>query len=235
MYGFALSPDGSTVLAGYGDPVEGERTVDSDVLGIYAASTSDFVFSRIFTNSVTCLTWTKTGLYACTSAMDSGYEVGFAPDANLTRCPLTPLLRLADVRGNIPGCGAAAVCDFATTCAVFQCSDAGSDAAGPTAACTIDAGRGGTGGASGAAGAGGASGTGGGTSGAGGGGTSSGGAGGHTNADASVPGTGGATVPPMASSDSGGCSFGRSTRGASLLMAGFLAALVGLARRRRAN
>jgi hypothetical protein len=229
MYGFALSPDGTTVLAGYGNPAEGERTVYSDALGIYVASTSDFSFSRIFTNSVTCLTWTKTGLYACTSAMDSGYELGFAPDANLTRCPLTPLLRLTDVRGNIPGCSAAAVCDFATACALFQCSDAGSDAAGPTAACLVDAGRSGGGGTGGAGGASGAAG--------GGGSTSSGGAGGRGNADASLPGSDAAPAPPAASSDGGGCSFGfgRGTRAAALLMTGFLAALIGLARGRRAN
>src|SRR5262252_4905785 len=39
--GFALSPDGSTVLIGYGDPMDGDLVIDSSVLGIYRSSTTE--------------------------------------------------------------------------------------------------------------------------------------------------------------------------------------------------
>jgi photosystem II stability/assembly factor-like uncharacterized protein len=139
LYGFALSPDGSTVLAGYGDPVQDAALIESGVLGIYRSPIGDFAFSRIFDNSVTCLAWTKTGLYACTSQIDSGFELGFASDANLASCPLTPILRLSEIRGELPACPAAsAVCDYATACTLFDsCPDGGrADAASASMVCS---------------------------------------------------------------------------------------------------
>ncbi|HEY3593401.1 MAG TPA: hypothetical protein VGL13_05990 [Polyangiaceae bacterium] len=205
LFGFALSPDSSTVLAGYGDPVMGDGViVDPDALGIYSSPTSSFNFSQMLNGkSVTCLTWSHVGLYACTSTLDSNYEVGFAPDANLAKCPLTPLLRLSDIRGPLPSCpGVSGVCDFATACMLFQCSDAGTPNPQPTAACTVsasDAGASGGGGTS----------VGGGSSvdaSVGGGGTSAG-----TGGAAGASGQGGsAGAPPSGGNDSGGgCALSR--------------------------
>jgi photosystem II stability/assembly factor-like uncharacterized protein len=141
LLGFALSPDGSTVLAGYGDPQQAELMVDDSALGLYASPIGSFSFSHIFPDSITCLTWTSTGLYACTLTGDTGFELGFAPDANLTRCPLTSILRLSDIRGTLPGCAsAAATCDFSTACStIFQCADAGTNGmpAVPSPGCAV--------------------------------------------------------------------------------------------------
>ena len=49
MYGFALAPDLSTVLVGYGDPVSGGgRLTYPEELGIYRASLADFTSSTFF-------------------------------------------------------------------------------------------------------------------------------------------------------------------------------------------
>ena len=108
LFGFALSPDGATVLAGYGDPIlPGGRTVDVSELGIYKASTGDFLFERIFEAAISCLRWTATGLYACVTQNHPalprpGLGLGFAPDANFTIATQSPFTSLLDVR-NVRG------------------------------------------------------------------------------------------------------------------------------------
>jgi photosystem II stability/assembly factor-like uncharacterized protein len=108
LFGFALSPDGGTVLVGYGDPMQaGGRSTEPADLGIYRASTQDYVFERVFTGMVSCLRWTPTGLYVCNTefnpdAIPNDFELGFAKNADFTLAtqnPFTVLLSLKDVRG----------------------------------------------------------------------------------------------------------------------------------------
>jgi MYXO-CTERM domain-containing protein len=115
LFGFALSPDGSKVLAGYGDPYQAASFTDPAELGLYAADTAQGNFTKIFFGAVSCITWTNQGLYTCNAegVPDVGVEftLGFAPNADFTidtPNPFTPLLLLKDVRGPL-GC-AAAVC-----------------------------------------------------------------------------------------------------------------------------
>jgi hypothetical protein len=159
LFGFALSPDGSQVVIGYGDPVDPSRMVDSAVLGIYRADTSDFTFEKIYEGSVSCLAWTPAGLYACTPEDPRGHALGIAPNADFelaTPDPFTPLLALPDVRPlDCPACTSGAAClpEWPQTCAVFGNCDAGAvaTATGGTA-CTSGGGAGvATGGAGGSA------------------------------------------------------------------------------------
>ena len=113
LFGFALSPDGNTVLAGYGDPFEAAgRSTNSDDFGVYKASTQDFAFEKIFATTVACLRWTATGVYVCTVPLDPSTQalaLGFAPNADFTlatKDPFTSLLDLRNVRGPL-GCVAA--------------------------------------------------------------------------------------------------------------------------------
>jgi hypothetical protein len=137
LFGFALSPDGTQVLVGYGDPVEPSRAVDPSALGIYRAGTTDLAFEKIYDGSVSCLAWTDAGLYACTSQAQRGFALGIAPNADFdlaTENPFTPLLDLADVRGPLdcPACtsGAGCLALWSETCAVFGTCDASGPVAG---------------------------------------------------------------------------------------------------------
>jgi photosystem II stability/assembly factor-like uncharacterized protein len=139
LFGFALSPDESTLLAGYGDPVTTQTYVAPGDLGIYRADVATIVsdvahasthFEKIFGASVTCLRWTPTGLFACTSQTALGFEVGRAPDATFTLSdanPFTPLLQLSKVRP-LPcaqgtrgyACYSDPINGFASVCGLFQ-------------------------------------------------------------------------------------------------------------------
>jgi hypothetical protein len=142
LLGFAISPDGATVLAGYGDPVEPGYSVDPADMGIYRAAVADFQFDRVFSgNNVTCLTWTRAGTYVCTEAPEAGtYEELALFDGHLDGDGAAPrsVLRLSDVAGPPPCCAdVARVCAWQTLCATFNaCSDSGAPAAtcrmGPT-------------------------------------------------------------------------------------------------------
>ncbi|HEX6765281.1 MAG TPA: hypothetical protein VF103_07375 [Polyangiaceae bacterium] len=133
LFGFALSPDGSEVLVGYGDPVDpGGRLVDPAALGIYRARTADFAFEKIYDGGVSCLSWTSTGLYVCTSQEERGFALGFSPGPDFdlgVADPFTPLLDLRNVAGPLecPACSSGASCaeSWATTCAVLGSCDAG--------------------------------------------------------------------------------------------------------------
>ena len=116
LLGFALSPDGGTVLAGYGDPIIAGRSTNFEDFGIYRASTTDFAFERIADEAVSCLRWTATGVYACVAdvpdAPSPDLALGFAPNADFTLAdtnPLTALLDNKDVKGPLACTGA--VCE----------------------------------------------------------------------------------------------------------------------------
>jgi hypothetical protein len=95
LYGFALSPDGSTVLAGFGDPRDG-RDVDPAVMGIWRSSTASFAFERVFEHPVSCLKWTAAGVYACAKQNEAGFELGISQDEGES---FESLLVLDDVTG----------------------------------------------------------------------------------------------------------------------------------------
>jgi hypothetical protein len=115
LLGFAVSPDGSTVLAGYGDPVSAGMRTNFEDFGVYKAATADFVFDKILNVAVSCLRWTERGVYVCTvqnhpELPSPGMSLGFAENADFTLEsvePLEPLLDVVNVRGPL-GCTAAA-------------------------------------------------------------------------------------------------------------------------------
>jgi hypothetical protein len=96
LFGFALSPDGQTVLAGFGDPVQATRMVNFDELGIYRASTADHAFTQALNAPVSCLTWNANGLYACFDEL-----VGHSADATIPPmvAGFSPILAYENVRG----------------------------------------------------------------------------------------------------------------------------------------
>ena len=121
LFGFALSPDGATLLLGLGDPVLAATAVDPDHLGLYRVSTAELyaepeaaAFERIFSDGVTCLRWTSSALYACLSQTASGFELGRRADADFDvgePAPFDAALRLDEVRPlACPGDTAGAAC-----------------------------------------------------------------------------------------------------------------------------
>jgi len=170
LMGFALSPDGKTVLAGYGDPAEasGRQVEDADV-GIYRADAGSANFTKIYDGSISCLTWNATGLYVCTKQDRDGFHLGFAPNASFdlgNKDALQRLLTLPNVRGPLPRAAGSgeSVCkgdwigmppDMPGACGIFgACGDGGIPTSGP-ALCGTTGGGAGSGGASGAGGGGG--------------------------------------------------------------------------------
>ena len=138
LFGFALSPDEKTLLAGYGDPQLSATSVDAADVGLYRADVAtllgdlahgDSHFTKIFTSSVTCLRWTAQTLFACTLVDETGFEVGRAPDANftvMTMSPFSPALLLKKVTPLPCGAGTSAygcysdpVYGFPFTCAAI--------------------------------------------------------------------------------------------------------------------
>jgi hypothetical protein len=88
--GFALSPDGDTVAIG------GPKQ------GLWTAPTSTLAFTKINELRVGCLTWDKSGLFACADEFVDGYTLGVSDDEGKT---FTPLARLGSPCGP-PGCPA---------------------------------------------------------------------------------------------------------------------------------
>jgi hypothetical protein len=268
LFAFALSPDGATALAGYGDPVDsGGRRVDPTVTGIYRSSGPDYSFGvapkPTWVESITCLTWTARGVYACGAPGGATNFIGFASDpTNLTSAGFTRIMDVANLKGQPPCCAGRAVttCDWAVDCTRFEtCGnmppapdsgicmmpDAGRDGGGGADGSPRDAGddrsTGGSGG-NGTAGAGtaGASGTmgGAGRAGAGGGGTGGAGTGGGGTGGAG--GTGGGGTGGAGGSDDGcncrtaGASQGRAMPALSILL-GLVGAIAWRGSRRRKN
>jgi hypothetical protein len=137
MFGFALAPDGSTVLIGFGDPLDGASQAVTGQLGVFKSAVGIFSFELVFTGHVTCLTWTKTGVYVCASQHFDGFEVAFskALDFTLDAGCWTPLLRLNEVKGPLTcsNAGVKAICDapwLAVCPTLGGCGDAGSTPSG---------------------------------------------------------------------------------------------------------
>jgi len=189
MLGFALSPDGSTVLVGYGDIVDPVRVVDPDDKwkGVYKSS-SDGRYSfgagapaapvPVLKVPSTCLAWTTEGIYGCFAPAGQSHYLAFTTDPNFAPASLTTLMKANEVQGAPRCCDGRSVkaCTWPTDCQALGACDAGAppgggtcdDAGGAGGAPPNDAGRDvGTGGTSG--GAAGVGGTGGASSGAGGG------------------------------------------------------------------
>jgi hypothetical protein len=134
MLGFALSPDGSRVALGLGDSRElgGARPVDKAVFGIYAASTSDHVFTRTREGQVGCMSWTERGMYFCSAGVgvEDAFELGLSGDEGATvrklmllpgvegplACPAeSQTARVCEAQGNWPNlCVTIGRCDFTT-------------------------------------------------------------------------------------------------------------------------
>ena len=156
LLGFALSPDGSTVLAGYGNPMDPARLADPDGTwgGIYQSS-SDGRFSfgaeasaislPLVPGNVNCLTWTARGVYACFSPIGRVPYVAFAPDPSFASSSMTTLMQTDKTLGAPPCCGGRAVnaCTWAVDCQPLQACDAGPPPSPPNCG-----GAGGKGGAS---------------------------------------------------------------------------------------
>lgn len=244
LFGFALSPDGNTVLAGYGDPVDGGgRNVDRSVIGVYKSTGADYTFGPdpkpIFMESVTCLTWTQKGIYVCGSPDGAASYIGLASDlSTVTPANIQRIMKVTELHGEPSCCNGRSVsaCDWAFECQRFEaCPDGGVSTMPDAGMCVMpEAGRpeGGSAGAGGTAGAGGASGGAAGRAGSAGstpeGGTT-GGAGGAGTGGSTTGGTGGS---------SGSCSCrlapastARSAAGGGLVLA--LAVLGGYRRSRR--
>jgi photosystem II stability/assembly factor-like uncharacterized protein len=137
LLGFALSPDGKTVLLGYGDPFLGGANSIPGPLGIFKSATDVFAFEPVFSGHVGCLGWTARGVYICASQHFDGFELGLLPDANFSaasRC-IQPLLRLSDVKGPLQCApstsGGACDVNWLAACTIFgACTDAGASAPG---------------------------------------------------------------------------------------------------------
>ena len=145
LYGFALSPDGATVLAGFGDPVDGGgRLVDRSLTGVYKSSGPDYSFGMApmpsFVESITCLTWTAKGIYACGSPDGPAKNayIAFASDPDkLTATGITKIMQVGKLAGEPPCCAGRAVtiCDWSVECDRFEaCVDGGAPPPGPDAA-----------------------------------------------------------------------------------------------------
>jgi MYXO-CTERM domain-containing protein len=113
--------------------------------------TGEFSFEKVYSASVSCLTWTVTGLYACFAEahpdLPHAFSIGLARDPAFTMDtvgPFEPLLKYSDALGP-PACASAecgehwttdtcvslqAQCDSVGSAADFGCSEAGIAGAG---------------------------------------------------------------------------------------------------------
>jgi len=90
LFGFTLSPDGSTLLVG------GEKD------GIWRSPAPLFAFEQSSLVHALCLRWTDAGVYTCAEQGFDGFSVGFSTTNGSTFLPLT---RLDDLCGP-PSCSA---------------------------------------------------------------------------------------------------------------------------------
>ncbi|HEX6765688.1 MAG TPA: hypothetical protein VF103_09430, partial [Polyangiaceae bacterium] len=69
--GFALSPDGESVFAGFGNPGTDETLSAPDAVGIYEGNAEELAFSHVVSDmDVSCLRFLSAGLYACAVERD---------------------------------------------------------------------------------------------------------------------------------------------------------------------
>jgi MYXO-CTERM domain-containing protein len=168
LFGFALSPDGSTVLAGYGDPVDGSRLVEPMWFGVYKSS-SDGKYSfgadpanptpMLGVEPISCITWTANGIYVCMSPQGESSFVAFAKQPMFaSRKDMTVLMTLSETKAAPPSCAgrAATTCDWAMACPLLNACDGGAPKTCPpllttttTSTTTTGGGSTGTGGAGG--------------------------------------------------------------------------------------
>jgi hypothetical protein len=256
LFGFAVSPDGANILAGYGDPVEGGgRNVDRSAMGVYKASAPDYAFGAdpkaIFYDSATCITWTARGIYICASPDGADKYVAFASDVSkVNTAGLTKIMQTNRLAGEPPCCEgrAKSTCDWASDCTRFQsCNDSGSSLPPDAGACMMPDAGGGTGGAGGNAGdsgrdadvsTGGGGMAGGGTGGAGAAGARPDGSttGGAGTGGASTGGTGGSGTGGAGGGDDGcKCRMATTSRGQSASALSLLLGLVGASGWRRSR
>jgi photosystem II stability/assembly factor-like uncharacterized protein len=111
LLGFALSPDGETLLLGYGDPVLYAYTVEPQEVGLYRLRVADLVadpsaaaskLEQIFAGSVTCLRWSERGLFGCFAQAEQGFEAGRADDAEFSLSDSKPFSALLDLKAVRP-------------------------------------------------------------------------------------------------------------------------------------
>jgi hypothetical protein len=88
MLGFALAPDGETVLIGMGDTHDVLRPVDSAALGVYRGTEPVFEFSRVRGGQVGCLSYSREKLYLCGAEESDGFELGASNDDGTTVSPV---------------------------------------------------------------------------------------------------------------------------------------------------
>jgi MYXO-CTERM domain-containing protein len=148
LFAFALSPDGSEIMIGFGDPALGAGTSVSGALGVFRSRTDAFRFEHALHASAGCLTWTAEGVYVCGSQLADGFELAFFPGADLslgTRC--ATVLRLGDVEGPLD-CptgtrGTTCSATWPGTCALFGACDGGTarPACGEVDSGSLDASR----------------------------------------------------------------------------------------------
>lgn len=93
LKGFALSPDGATVLVG------GEAD------GVWRAPAATLEFVKVSEVAVECLTWAGAGVYACASEFTEGFTIGLSTDEGET---FSPIHHLPCLRGPL-------ACDPATS------------------------------------------------------------------------------------------------------------------------
>ena len=82
LYGFAISPDGSSVAIG------------GDTDGVLVAPASTLQFTQASGVGAKCLTWVASGLYACADEFKDKFTAGVSTDEGKT---FTPLMHLADI------------------------------------------------------------------------------------------------------------------------------------------
>jgi MYXO-CTERM domain-containing protein len=111
LLGFAVSPDGEVVLAGYGDPRVDETLSSPAAVGLYRAGAHELVFEQVISDiDVSCLRFMNDGLYVCALERDPlGLEPTLTADFHLafhagsgapsSAAELMPLLKLRNVRG----------------------------------------------------------------------------------------------------------------------------------------
>ena len=84
MLGFALAPEGDEVMVGLGDPGSQYLSFPQGALGLWRAPTTTLNFEKIFDKSISCLTWSPNGLFACSRLHSAGFDVGVSTDRGQT-------------------------------------------------------------------------------------------------------------------------------------------------------